>query len=830
MLNKNHASLPLMRLNLDRPKNLLVAFLQQSQPNRILALDADGLVYFDRDPDSQSQIDRTNSSNWPLDTCMADLEKDLQLRDAVLPRYVELFRYGYLARHHSNHAFDVCLVHINGDRALDFFSQELKPLLQSSPNWIVLENLSKAPLLLSSLELLYQSKVGDFAIYGKPNFLTGIDLDILIADFNDINNHAATDRSRRAKSEGEKILSYNLLREIHLKESSFAQRLSQTSALALIYVTAWAIGPLAPKRREKLLRSARKRDPKIVDHRYLNKLIRNYAERLKLQKSFLDRIGNEIRATARISFSILIDLRKSDATQILLDFIGQGYAGPVQIIICTKGKPGTTLLSLTKGIQQDVIFVNSEDDHAQDNWLADAIAQSKAEYVLYAQNGYRYDNHLLNAVERHLAEYPDTSIVYTDEDEMLSDGERIHPKFKSAWNPDLFYNCNYFGNPVFIRSDLLKSLDWRACHDPRLIAYASALRLLEQAGGHTVQHLDLILATRQPNAQSERLETQRRTLLRDHLDRLGLQKVGLVEAKVNSEDSVCHLAWPCEAERAPLVSLIMPTHNQLAVTRTAINSILQRSRYQNFEILLIDNNSDDPEMLYWLKDLPLQDSRIRVLRDTRPFNFSAINNAAFCHAAGEIIGLVNNDIEVISEDWLEELVTQALRPDIGCVGAKLLYPNGEIQHAGVNIDLVGDMHHLMRMCAGTAPGYMGRLDLQQNYLAVTGACLFLKRSVFAATGGLNQIDLPIGCSDIDLCLKAQALGLRNLWTPRATLFHYESISRGLDITEAKRLRAAREHAFMMQRWDMVGQRDPYFNAAIAHSDMLCGACERDHHR
>ncbi|MFB8831498.1 glycosyltransferase family 2 protein [Azotobacter sp. CWF10] len=246
----------------------------------------------------------------------------------------------------------------------------------------------------------------------------------------------------------------------------------------------------------------------------------------------------------------------------------------------------------------------------------------------------------------------------------------------------------------------------------------------------------------------------------------------------------------------PLVSLLIPTRDRRALTETCVRSILEKSTYTNYEILILDNGSIEPETLEFFEQIQQEDERVRVLRYDYPFNYSAINNFGARHTKGEIIGLINNDLEVISPDWLTEMVSQAVRPDIGCVGAKLYYSNDTIQHAGVICSIGGVAGHSHKHFPSTHPGYFSRLVLTQTLSAVTAACLLIRRSIFDEVNGLDEENLKVAFNDVDFCLKVRALGYRNLWTPYAELYHYESISRGAEDSPEKVERFRGEIEFM----------------------------------
>ena len=259
---------------------------------------------------------------------------------------------------------------------------------------------------------------------------------------------------------------------------------------------------------------------------------------------------------------------------------------------------------------------------------------------------------------------------------------------------------------------------------------------------------------------------------------------------------------------------IIPTRNGLAVLRPCLSSLLSLTRYPDFEVLVIDNGSDDQATLAYLSQLERK-GRIRVLRDPSPFNYSALNNRAVEEVSGELICLLNNDIEVIDPEWLEELVVQALRPGIGAVGARLLYPNRTLQHAGVLLGVGGVANHAHLGMQADRPGYFFRAQLVQEMSAVTGACLLVRREYYQAVGGLDEINLTVAFNDVDFCLKLRELGLCNLYTPFSVLIHHESVSRGRDEQPEQAARFAKEVAWMQERWASVLKWDPAYNPNLS---------------
>jgi len=284
-------------------------------------------------------------------------------------------------------------------------------------------------------------------------------------------------------------------------------------------------------------------------------------------------------------------------------------------------------------------------------------------------------------------------------------------------------------------------------------------------------------------------------------------------------DNTAKVDYPLPSPQ-PLVSLLIPTKDRLDLVRTCVESILQKTTYAPFEILILDNASVEVETLNYFAEIVKVDARVRVIRDERPFNFSAINNLGVKESRGALIGLINNDIEVISPEWLTEMVRLATQKDIGCVGAKLYYPSHKIQHAGVVLGILGVAGHSHKNFSRHDDGYFGRLKLPQAMSAVTAACLLVRREVYDEVHELDEENLKVAFNDVDFCLKVRFAGYRNVWTPYAELYHHESVSRGLEDTPEKKARFEKEVLFMKSKWGDVLLKDPYYNPnlTLEHED------------
>jgi GT2 family glycosyltransferase len=244
---------------------------------------------------------------------------------------------------------------------------------------------------------------------------------------------------------------------------------------------------------------------------------------------------------------------------------------------------------------------------------------------------------------------------------------------------------------------------------------------------------------------------------------------------------------------------------------TCVESILTKTTYERYEVLIIDNNSEESATHTWFEEIQKKYERVKVLPYKHEFNFSAIVNYGVAQSTGEIVVLLNNDTEVINADWLTEMVSQCCRKEIGAVGAKLYYATGHIQHAGVFIYKGHPGNHIYLKREQHDPGYFNKLNLVQNYSAVTAACLAVRKELYNEVGGFDAGHLKIVYNDVDFCLKIRALGYRNLFTPFAQLFHYESQSRSNDMNLHQYPRFKQEHGFMLQKWEKALVADPFYN-------------------
>jgi GT2 family glycosyltransferase len=338
------------------------------------------------------------------------------------------------------------------------------------------------------------------------------------------------------------------------------------------------------------------------------------------------------------------------------------------------------------------------------------------------------------------------------------------------------------------------------------------MRVIERTAANRIRHIPKILyhwrsvpgSTAMLIGAKSYATQAAEKVITEHFVRIG------VDATISpTKGSYWRVHYPLPAA-APRATLIIPTRNRLNVLRPCVESLLAKTNYPNFEILIVDNDSDDPETLTWLEQAAQADSRVRVVRCPGEFNFSAINNFGVTQTDAPLIGLLNNDLEVIDGDWLNEMASHALRPEIGCVGAKLYYPDDRIQHAGVILGIGGVAAHAWQTHPRGAAGQAHRNLLQQNLSAVTAACLVIRREVYLEAGGLDE-QLRVAFNDVDFCLAVRARGYRNLWTPYAELYHHESASRGAEDTLEKRDRFRGEVEYITAKWGDALVNDPAYN-------------------
>lgn len=438
----------------------------------------------------------------------------------------------------------------------------------------------------------------------------------------------------------------------------------------------------------------------------------------------------------------------------------------------TTGELDMTLSSLAQeGIEAIVI---GSDPATCLRGAADTIDWTDSPWILPVAAGDCIASGAARAYRNAIANASDRRLIYADDDLLTPSGHRTAPHFKPSWNAELFVYHDYVTGGCILRlnrSDLVAAAsetDWAgALVNGAIAAGGEPLRLAQ-----VLHHRRLRPAPRLPLPALE------------------------------------------IADRLPRVSVIIPTRNRLDLLSTCIAGV-DAAHYPDIEVIVVDNDSDDPSTLAYLDALAARG--VRVLRYQGAFNYSAINNHAVAAATGELICLLNNDIEMISPDWLAIMATQALREEIGAVGAQLLYPDGRIQHAGVVIGVGNAAGHAHRFLQPQDEGYFRRHALPQFTAAVTAACLVVRRDRFLAVGGLDETRFKVAYNDVDLCLRLNAKGWQSFYEPRAVLVHHESVSRGFDRDPVGAARFAGELAALQEIWKTDRIYDPFHHSRLSRA-------------
>ncbi|ESS71597.1 hypothetical protein MGMO_94c00120 [Methyloglobulus morosus KoM1] len=449
-----------------------------------------------------------------------------------------------------------------------------------------------------------------------------------------------------------------------------------------------------------------------------------------------------------------------------------------------------------------------------------ALELVTGEWVALLDHDDLLSEHALFWVADAICQNPDVRLIYSDEDKVDELGRRFAPHFKSDWNVDLFYSYNMISHLGIYHTDHLKVLGGFRVGFEGAQDYDLALRYIERIKPEQIYHIPRVLYHWRVHAES----TAQSTASKPYAMLAGVRALNenFQRQQINAKAELIahwyriHYSLP---DNPPLVSLVIPTRNGLQLLQQCVVSILDKTTYPKYEILIVDNGSDDPATLQYLNELKLE-SRIRVVRDARPFNYSALNNAAVKLARGEIIGLLNNDLEVISPEWLTEMVSIALQPSVGAVGARLWYPNNTLQHGGVVLGVGGVAGHSHKHLPKRKIGYMGRASIIQSFSAVTGACMVIRKAIYEEVNGLNETELEVAFNDVDFCLRVREAGYRNIWTPYAELYHHESATRGDEDTLEKQKRFSKEVQYMNDNWDGFLVNDPAYspNLTLKYED------------
>jgi len=432
-----------------------------------------------------------------------------------------------------------------------------------------------------------------------------------------------------------------------------------------------------------------------------------------------------------------------------------------------------------------------------------SFSEATGEILVPLGPGVHLTPHALATVALVFQRSPDVAMLHADEDR-LELGRRSQPEFKPVLGPELLQARNPLRGLVAVRRSEMPGIGGVNADAER---YAWALACIRALPPHRVRRLPVVLATLDDTAVVD--EESERIAVEKHLLATGTA----AEVLPGLAPGLRHVRYRLPSP-APRVTLIVPTRNARALVETCVRSVRRTTRYPSYELHLVDNGSDEPEALAAF-DALARAGEVALHRDPRPFNFAALNNAAVARSDAELVCLLNNDVEVLHPEWLEEMVSIAMQPGVGAVGAKLLYPDGRIQHGGVLVGLYRAADHAYAGAPGNAPGHAQQLLVRREVSAVTAACLVIRRALYLEVGGLDEEAFPVSFNDVDFCLKLRERGYRNVWTPHARLVHHESASRGRALRPEQKARAERELAALRSRWADTLRDDPCWSPNLS---------------
>ena len=441
-----------------------------------------------------------------------------------------------------------------------------------------------------------------------------------------------------------------------------------------------------------------------------------------------------------------------------------------------------------------------------------ALALAAGDYVALLDHDDELTPDALYEIAALIGRHPETDMIYTDEDKIDAQGRRHSPFFKPDWSPDTFLSLMYTCHLGVYRTALVRKIGGFREGFEGSQDYDLVLRLTEYTD--RIRHIPRVLYHWRSIPASSAASFDSKGYAQD----AGLRAVREALER-RGEDAV---AEPVEGlsgryrvryrlSGRPLVSIVIPTRDLSALLETCLKSVFERTAYDRFEVIIVDNDSREPEtrglFRRWREKEP---ERIRVVPLAIPFNFPALINEGVRNAHGDLVLLLNNDIEVVSGDWLAEMAAQAMRPRVGAVGVKLLYPDDTVQHAGVVLGIGGVAGHSHKYLSNDRPGYFDRLRITANYAAVTGACLMVEKAKFDEAGGFDEA-LPVAFNDVDFCIRLLRAGYYNLCLSHPVLYHHESKTRGPEDTVEKQIRFRGEIDLMEARWGELLKNDPFYS-------------------
>jgi len=499
-----------------------------------------------------------------------------------------------------------------------------------------------------------------------------------------------------------------------------------------------------------------------------------------------------------------------------------------ELCITDDKSSNTETLDYLKSINNPKIKIRFLDTNLNISGASNAaLALAKGDYIALMDNDDEITPDALYEMVKCINE-TNADFIYSDEDFIDTEGNCSNPHFKPDFSPDLLLSHNYITHFTCFKHTLLEKVGYFNSAFDGSQDYDLFLRLTEKTS--RIQHIPKVLyhwrtleTSTSANAQAKPEAIERgRKVLEAAIKRRG------IDAVVEYGNLPHYFRVRYTIHHNPLVSIIIPFKDKPELLEMSVNSVLERSTYKNYEIIGISNNSEDPKVFTLMKELEAKDPRVKFYEYNTEFNYADINNHAVnTYAKGEHILLLNNDIEVITPDWIEAMLEHSQRETIGCVGAKLYFPNDTIQHAGVIIGLGGYAGHSHKMYPRDNPGYFNRLNVVQNLSAVTAACLMIKKRLYQEVGGMDEVQFKVAYNDVDFCLRVMEKGYYNLFTPYAQMYHHESVSRGYETTPEKIARFKTEKDALFKRHpEILTKGDPFYNPNLTHDKEDFSLCPK----
>jgi len=530
------------------------------------------------------------------------------------------------------------------------------------------------------------------------------------------------------------------------------------------------------------------------------------------QKKNIDEINNEImnfKYKPKISIIVPTWNTPKDILEKTITSVQNQLYTNWELCIADGNSKSETKKILTKYEHQDKkikLKLLNENRGISEN-SNQALSLATGEFIGLLDHDDELTNDALYEVVKLLQIHPEADLIYSDEDKIDIKGKRSDPFFKPDWSPDLLLSQNYLSHFGVYRKKIIDKINgFRKGYDGSQ-DYDLVLRFSEQTSN--IYHIPEILyhwkivpgsVASDPKAK-EYAYINAKKALKDAMKRRNIPIECIKNVRYPG-----HYRIKYEIMENKKVSIIIPTKDNLKLLKKCIPSILQKTEYENYEILIINNQSRKDETLEYFQDIK-ENKKIKIINYNKPFNFSAMNNYAVRFVKGTYLLFLNDDTEVISNEWINAMLEHCQKKHVGVVGVKLLYPDNTIQHAGVILGIGGVAGHSHKFIPNDFSGYFLKPHLIQNVSAVTGACLMIKKSLFKEVSGFDEKNLSISYNDIDLCLKIRKKGYLIVYTPFAELYHHESVSRGY----ATNLQTKREREFIKTKWKKIIENDPYYN-------------------